>query len=103
MSLACALVGGSPRRCSSLTSRPSGWTRSCAATCGRLFHRLADQGVTLVVSSHVMDEAARCDRLLLLREQRPPDDTPEQLRQLTGTDDLEAAFLHLAEQQEALA
>src|SRR5262245_4313171 len=33
-----------------------------------LFHRLADDGATLLISSHVMDEAARCDRLLLMRE-----------------------------------
>ena len=35
-----------------------------------LFHRLADDGATLLVSSHVMDEADRCDELLLLREGR---------------------------------
>ena len=34
----------------------------------RLFHRLAEAGTSLLVSSHVMDEATRCDRLLLLRE-----------------------------------
>ena len=34
----------------------------------RLFRALADAGRTLVVSSHVMDEASRCDRLLLLRD-----------------------------------
>ena len=63
------------------------WTR---------FHDLADDGTTLVVSSHVMDEAARCDRLLLLRDGRlVADRTPDQLRGDTGTDDLEAAFLHL--------
>jgi ABC-2 type transport system ATP-binding protein len=61
-----------------------------------LFHRLARGGVTLLVSSHVMDEAARCERLLLMREGRLlADDTPERLRGTTGEPDLERAFLHL--------
>lgn len=61
-----------------------------------LFHRLAARGVTMLVSSHVMDEAARCDRLLLLREGLLlTDDTPDGLRARTGCDDLERAFLHL--------
>jgi ABC-2 type transport system ATP-binding protein len=60
------------------------------------FHELAAAGTTLVVSSHVMVEAGRCDRLLLLREGRLlTDSTPEQLRARTGTDDLEEAFLSL--------
>jgi len=64
-----------------------------------LFHRLADRGVTMLVSSHVMDEAARCDRLLLLREGLLlTDDTPDGLRARTGCDDLERAFLHLVKQ-----
>jgi ABC-2 type transport system ATP-binding protein len=60
------------------------------------FHALAAEGTTLLVSSHVMDEAGRCDRLLLLRAGRlVADDTPDALRRRTGTDDLEQAFLRL--------
>jgi ABC-2 type transport system ATP-binding protein len=69
-----------------------------------LFRKLADRGVTLLVSSHVMDEAARCERLLLMREGRIlADDTPSALRTATGADDLEQAFLQLVRQQESLA
>jgi ABC-2 type transport system ATP-binding protein len=69
-----------------------------------LFHRLADRGVTLLVSSHVMDEAARCDRLLLMRDGHIlADDTPAALRAKTDTADLEQAFLQLVQEQEALA
>jgi ABC-2 type transport system ATP-binding protein len=64
-----------------------------------LFHRLADDGATLLVSSHVMDEAARCDRLLLMREGRIlADTTPAELRERTGEQEMEAAFLRLVEQ-----
>lgn len=60
------------------------------------FHALADGGTTLLVSSHVMDEATRCDRLLLLREGRLlADETPDDLHRLTGADNLEEAFLRL--------
>jgi ABC-2 type transport system ATP-binding protein len=61
-----------------------------------LFHELARQGTTLLVSSHVMDEATRCDRLLLLREGEVlADDTPDGLLRATGARDAESAFLHL--------
>jgi ABC-2 type transport system ATP-binding protein len=61
-----------------------------------LFHQLADTGATLLVSSHVMDEAGRCDQLLLLREgSLLAAETPAAIRQQTGTDDLEEAFLQL--------
>jgi ABC-type multidrug transport system ATPase subunit len=61
-----------------------------------LFRELAERGATLLVSSHVMDEAARCDRLLLMREGAIlADDTPQALRTRAGTDDLEEAFLNL--------
>jgi ABC-2 type transport system ATP-binding protein len=63
-----------------------------------IFHRLADAGTTLLVSSHVMDEASRCDRLLLLRDGHLlADDTPAGLLERTGTADIESAFLHLVE------
>ncbi|TDD68252.1 ABC transporter ATP-binding protein [Actinomadura darangshiensis] len=61
-----------------------------------LFRELADRGATLVVSSHVMDEAGRTDRLLLMREGAIlADGTPDGLRSRTGASDLEEAFLHL--------
>jgi ABC-2 type transport system ATP-binding protein len=61
-----------------------------------LFHRLARAGTTLLVSSHVMEEASRCQRLLLLREGALLiDDTPDGLLRRTGAADLDAAFLSL--------
>jgi ABC-2 type transport system ATP-binding protein len=61
-----------------------------------LFHQLAERGASLLVSSHVMDEAGRCDQLLLLREGRLlAAETPAVIREQAGTDNLEEAFLHL--------
>jgi ABC-2 type transport system ATP-binding protein len=66
------------------------------------FHRLAERGTTLLVSSHVMDEAANCDRLLLMREGRIlARETPDELRARTGTHDLGEAFLRLIEADES--
>ena len=63
------------------------------------FHGLAAAGATLLVSTHVMDEAERCDELVLLRDgQVVAADAPIALRRRTGADDLEQAFLLLAEQ-----
>ena len=63
-----------------------------------LFRRLAARGSTLLVSSHVMDEADRCDTLLLLREgSLLAQATPGEIRERTGEDDLDAAFLRLVE------
>ncbi|PZS36892.1 MAG: multidrug ABC transporter ATP-binding protein [Pseudonocardiales bacterium] len=102
VSLACALVG-SPTLL--VLDEPTvGLDPVLRRDLWALFHTLADSGATLIVSSHVMDEAARCDRLLLLRDGRiVADDTPEQVRLHTGTDDLEEAFLRLAEKEEAVA
>ena len=69
-----------------------------------LFHRLAQEGTTLLVSSHVMDEAQRCDRLLLMRDGRIiADDSPEALLRRSGAPDAEQAFLRLVEREEAMA
>jgi len=69
-----------------------------------LFGRLASEGTSLLVSSHVMDEAKRCQRLLLLREGRlVADGTPAEIRETTGEVDLEEAFLRLIESSTAAA
>ena len=63
-----------------------------------LFRRMADAGRTLLVSSHVMDEASRCDRLLLMRDGRlVADDTLDAVLERSGQHDVESAFLALAE------
>ena len=63
-----------------------------------LFRDIADGGTTMLVSSHVMDEALRCDRLLLMRDGRIiADTTPQQLLADTGQTDAESAFLVLIE------
>jgi ABC-2 type transport system ATP-binding protein len=60
------------------------------------FRELADTGTTIVVSSHVMDEADRCDELLFIRSGRIiARGTGRQVRDQAGTDDLEEAFLRL--------
>ncbi|WP_435151853.1 ABC transporter ATP-binding protein [Micromonospora aurantiaca (nom. illeg.)] len=101
-SLACALVGepelvvlDEPTVGQDPVLRADLWAR---------FHAMATNGTTLLVSSHVMDEAARCDRLLLIREGRlVADDTPAAVRAATGTDDLEEAFLRLIRDAEGEA
>ena len=63
-----------------------------------LFRALTKRGTTLIVSSHVMDEATRCDRLVLLREGGIiADTTPDELLTSTNTKDPETAFLALIE------
>jgi ABC-2 type transport system ATP-binding protein len=101
-SLACALVGDpdllvldEPTVGLDPVLRVELWDR---------FHGLAATGTTLIVSSHVMDEAARCDRLLLLRDgELIADSTPAQLRTDGGSDDLELAFLHLIRARQEVA
>ena len=70
----------------------------------QLFHRLAEAGTSLLVSSHVMDEATRCDRLLLLREGQLLADEPlPVLLERTRAADAEQAFLTLIDGAEEAA
>jgi ABC-2 type transport system ATP-binding protein len=102
VSLACALVGApevlvldEPTVGLDPVLRVELWSR---------FHDLAAAGTTLIVSSHVMDEAGRCDRLLLLRDgELLADSTPERLRVDGRSDDLEKAFLNLVRAREEVA
>ena len=93
-SLACAMIG-SPRLL--VLDEPTvGQDPVLRADLWAKFHELAARGTTLLVSSHVMDEAGRCDRLLLIREGRLiADDTPAAIRATAATNDLEEAFLRL--------
>lgn len=67
-----------------------------------LFHRIAQAGTAVLVSSHVMDEAERCDTLLLMREGRIiAHGTPTEIKESQGADDIESAFLALVEHGDA--
>jgi len=68
----------------------------------RLFARLAASGATLLVSSHSMEEARHCDRLLLIREgEILVSDSPDGLRRRTGHENLEDAFLALVTERDS--
>jgi ABC-2 type transport system ATP-binding protein len=101
-SLACALVG---RPDLLVLDEPTvGLDPVLRVELWEHFHGLARAGTTLLVSSHVMDEAGRCDRLLLLREgELLADSTPAELRADAGTDDLEECFLRLVRAREEVA
>jgi len=67
-----------------------------------LFHQIADSGAAVLVSSHVMDEAERCDRLLLMRDGVIiADGSPGEIKQKAGAEDIEAAFLAIVEEDAA--
>lgn len=97
-SLAAALVG---RPQIYLLDEPTvGLDPVLRADLWSLFHEMAATGITLLVSSHVMDEATRCERVLLMREGvLVADNTPGGLLADTGEADMEAAFLQLARRQ----
>jgi ABC-2 type transport system ATP-binding protein len=98
VSLAAALVG-SPRLL--LLDEPTvGLDPLLRRDLWRLFGELAGEGSTLLVSSHVLDEARHCDEVILLREgQIVAQLSPAELSARTGTDDLDEAFIRLIEQR----
>lgn len=68
------------------------------------FDSLVKDGMTLIVSSHVMDEAARCDSIMLLRDGAlMANVSPDELRRQGKSEDLDTAFLNLIREQEAKA
>jgi ABC-2 type transport system ATP-binding protein len=70
----------------------------------RLFARLTAEGRTLLVSSHSLEEARHCDRLILMRDGEILfADSPDELRRRTGHDNLEDAFVALIGAREAVA
>jgi ABC-2 type transport system ATP-binding protein len=97
-SLACALVAepkvlvlDEPTAGQDPLVREQLWTQ---------FRELARSGVAIIVSSHVMAEAARCDQLVLIRDGRlAAQGTPAQLQARTGARDMDEAFLTLAREQ----
>ncbi|WP_040834679.1 ABC transporter ATP-binding protein [Nocardia brevicatena] len=93
-SLACALVAGPELLV--LDEPTVGLDPVLRVDLWKQFRELADTGTTLLVSSHVMDEAEHCDRLLLMREGRLlAQVAPDELRERTGEQNLERAFLAL--------
>lgn len=96
VSLACALLH-QPRLL--LLDEPTvGIDPQLRAGFWRHFRELNGQGITIILSSHVMDEAERCDRLGMLREGvLLAEGTPEELRQKAGTRNLEDAFIRFTE------
>jgi ABC-2 type transport system ATP-binding protein len=95
-SLACALVHR-PRLL--LLDEPTvGVDPPLRVAFWQYFRHLNQEGVTILISSHVMDEAERCDRLVLLRDGRIlAEGSAGDLRQQAGASTLEEAFLHYAE------
>ncbi|HEY8741074.1 MAG TPA: ABC transporter ATP-binding protein [Candidatus Dormibacteraeota bacterium] len=95
VSLACAVVHG-PRVL--LLDEPTvGVDPQLRAQLWAGFRRMSAAGVTIVVSSHIMDEAERCDRLGLIRSGRLlAEGTADELRGRAGVDRLEDAFMRLS-------
>lgn len=93
-SLACAIVGDPPVLV--LDEPTVGQDPVLREELWDFFHQRAVAGATVLVSSHVMDEANRCDSLLLIRDGALlADGTPAAIKEHAGTDDMDRAFLRL--------
>lgn len=100
VSLACALVH--QPRLLFLDEPTAGIDPELRYAFWEYFARLNARGVTILVSTHQLDEAARCHRLALLRFGKLlAVDTPDQLRRESGEQDFDAAFLYFARRQAA--
>ncbi len=98
VSLACALLGAPELLV--LDEPTVGLDPLLRRDLWELFTRLRDEGRTLLISTHVLDEAANCDEVLLLRDGRLlAAESPAALRREAGTDDLDEAFLRLIERR----
>jgi ABC-2 type transport system ATP-binding protein len=96
-SLACALVAHPPLLV--LDEPTVGLDPVLRADLWGRFRAMAEAGTTLLVSSHVMEEAGRCDELLLLREGTLLARlTPGELSRRGHSTDLEKAFLHIIQE-----
>lgn len=101
VSLSCALVSRPPLLV--LDEPTVGQDPVLRRDLWQQFHELAAAGTTVLVSSHVMEEARHCERLLLIRDgQLVVDDALDAVRAMAGTDDLEEAFLRLVLAQDEL-
>jgi ABC-2 type transport system ATP-binding protein len=96
-SLACAIVGDPPVLV--LDEPTVGQDPVLREELWDAFRQRALAGATVLVSSHVMDEANRCDSLMLIRDGALlADDTPAAIKRHAGTDDMDRAFLQLIRQ-----
>ncbi len=99
LSLACALVHHP--RLAVLDEPTVGVDPELRRSFWDYFDQLNREGVTIIVSTHHLDEAARCTRLGLMRNGALlAQDAPQELLRQSGEDNMEDAFLHFARQQE---
>ena len=101
LSLACALVH--QPRLAVLDEPTVGVDPELRRSFWDYFAQLNKEGVTIIVSTHHLDEASRCTRLGLMRSGALlAQDAPQELLRQSGKDNMEDAFLHFAGRQEGL-